>query len=374
MKEKILVTSANGHVSFPTASELLAMGFQVRAFVRNPNSSESTKLKQLGAELFIGDQNDINDLKKSLKGVQRAFYCSPPGNHHLSKTVAFVLAAEEEKLEHVVYLTQWLSSENHHSPHSREHWLADEVVKRHNKVNYTIVNPGLFAFTYFFTNPVVAHFGILPTPIKNASEGKVGLNAPPSEEDIGRVVAHILKAPSSHKGKTYRPTGPKIISFVDVANIFGKILGKKVKVTEVSKSRYLKSLSSFDAPSSNAKEFMIINVPYYQDELERNAFAFGTSAVTTVVKDLTGKEPEDFETIARREFEKYPEMSPTFTNKMKAFKGFLKIIFASEPSVQKLENKYGIPSSKTGYKYVQENPNWVQEHESQPNFVSMKTS
>ncbi len=133
--------------------------------------------------------------------------------------------------------------------------LADEVVKRHNKVNYTIVNPGLFAFTYFFTKPVVAHFGILPTPIKNASQGKVGLNAPPSEEDIGRVVAHILKAPSSHKGKTYRPTGPKLISFVDVANIFGKILGKKVKVTEVSKSRYLKSLSSFDAPSKNATEF-----------------------------------------------------------------------------------------------------------------------
>ncbi len=369
MKEKILVTSANGHVSFPTTCELLAMGFQVRAFVRNPNSSSSKKLKKLGAELFVGDQNDINDLRKSLNGVQRAFYCSPPGNHHLSKTVSFILAAEEANLEHVVYLTQWLSSENHHSPHSREHWLADEVVKMRNKVNYTIVNPGLFAFTYFFTNPVVAHFGILPTPVAGASQGKVGLNAPPSDEDQGRVVANILKNPSSHVGKTYRPTGPKLISFVDVANIFGEILGKKVKVTEVSKSRYLKSLNSFDAPSINAKEFMLINVPYYQDELERNAFAFGTSAVTTVVKDLTGKEPEDFETIARREFEKSPEIKPTFTNKMKAFKGFMKIIFASEPSVKKLENKYGIPSSKKGYKYVQENPNWVKEHESQPNFV-----
>jgi len=114
---------------------------------------------------------------------------------------------------------------------------------------------------------------------------------------------------------------------------------------------------------------MLINVPYYQDELERNAFAFGTSAVTTVVKDLTGKEPEGFETIARREFEKSPEMAPTFANKMKAFKGFLKIIFTREPSVQELESKYGIPSSKTAYKYVQENPNWVKEHESQPNFV-----
>jgi NAD(P)H dehydrogenase (quinone) len=364
MKEKILVTSANGHVSFPTAYELLNLGFQVRAFVRNPNSSGSKKLKKLGAELFIGDQNDINDLRKSLKGVQRAFYCSPPGSHHLSKTVAFVIAAEEENLEHVVYLTQWLSSENHHSPHSREHWLADEVVKRHNKVNYTIVNPGLFAFTYFFTNAVVAHFGMLPTPIKNASDGKVGLNAPPSEEDQGRVVAHILKDPTSHVGRTYRPTGPKVISILDVANIFGKILGKKVKINEVSRKMYLKSLKSGDAD-----DFMMINVPYYQDELERNAFAFGPSALTSVVKDLTGNEPEDFETIARREFARSPELEPTFANKIRAFRDFLKILFTRTPNVRKLENKYQIPRFKNGHEYVQENPNWVKEHESQLNKI-----
>jgi len=372
MKKKILVMTANGHVGFPTACELLRLGFQVRGFVRNPNSTAAEKLKSLGAELFIGDQNDINDLRKSLKGVQRAFYCSPTTNYHLSKTTSFVQAAEDEGIEHVVYLTQWLSSENHHSPHTREHWLADQVVKMHQKVNYTIVNPGLFAFFYFMTKEVVAHFGMLPTPIKNAAQGKVGLNAPPSEEDQGRVVAQILKNPAPHAGKTYRPTGPKLISFVDVANTFSKILGKDIQVREVSRARFLKSLNSLSEPAQ-LKYFMIMNVPYYQDELEQNTFAFGTSALTSVVKDLTGKEPEDFETIARREFAKSPEMEPTFGNKMKAFKGFLKIIFAKEPSVRKLKEKYNIPASKTGYKFAQENPNWVKEHESQSNFVSIKT-
>ena len=361
MKKKILVMTANGHVGFPTACELLSLGFRVKAFVRNPDSTGAKELKKFGAELYVGDQNNINDLRGALKGVQRAFYSSPATNYHLSKNTAFVKAAEDENLEHVVYLTQWLSSENHHSSLSREHWLADQVIKMHQKVNYTIVNPGLFGYTYFFTNPVVAHFGILPTPIKGASKGKVGLNAPPSEDDQGRVVANILKNPTPHIGKTYRPTGPKLISFVDVADVFSKILGKEVKVSEVSRSQYLKSLNSMDAPAAE-KEFMLINVPYYQDELERNSFAYGTSAVTSVVKDITGREPEDFETIARREFDKSPDMKPTFSNKMKAFKGFLKIIFASEPSIKKLEEKYGIPSSKTGYKYAQENPNWVKEH------------
>jgi NAD(P)H dehydrogenase (quinone) len=236
----------------------------------------------------------------------------------------------------------------------------------HQKVNYTIVNPGLFAFFYFMTKEVVAHFGIFPTPIKNATQGKVGLNAPPSEEDQGRVIAHILKNPAPHAGKTYRPTGPKLISFVDVANTFSKILGKDIQVREVSRVRFLKSLNSLSEPTQ-LKDFMIMNIPYYQDELERNTFAFGTSAVTSVVKDLTGKEPEDFETITRREFAKSPEMEPTLGNKMKALKGFLKIIFAKEPSVQKIKHEYAIPPSKMGYKFAQENPNWVKEHEDQTN-------
>jgi NAD(P)H dehydrogenase (quinone) len=369
MKEKILVMTANGHVGFPTACELLSLGFQVRAFVRNPNSDNSKRLKELGAELFVGNQDDINDLKQSLKGVQRAFYNSPASSGHFSRTDAFIKLTEEEGLEHVVYLTQWLSSENHHSPHTREHWLADEAVKKHKKVNYTFVNPGLFAFFYFMTKEVVAHFGMFPTPIKNAGLGKIGLNAPPSEEDQGRVVAHILKEPTLHASKTYRPTGPKLISLADVVAIFSKITGKEIKIAEVSKARFLKSLNSMDAPKVD-KDYIIMNVPYYQEELGRNSFAVGPSAVTSVVKDLTGKEPEDFETIARREFENSPELKPTFSNKMKAFKGFLKIIFASEPSIQKLESKYGIPTSKGGYKYAQENLNWVKEHESQQSKVS----
>ena len=372
MKEKILVTSATGHVGYPAAVELLALGFQVRAFVRNPKGANAVKLKELGAELFVGDLNQISDLRNSLKGVQRAFHCSPPMSHHLSKVVSFVKAAEESNLEHVVYLTQWLSSENNHSPASREHWLADQVIaEMHKNVKYTVVNPGLFAFTYFFTKEVVAHFGMLPTPVQNAASGKTGLNAPPSEEDQGRVVAHILKDPAQHAGKTYRPTGPELISFADVASIFGKILGKKIKLNEVSKSAYLKALNSIDAVASD-KDFMILNVPHYMHELEVNSFAFGPSAVTSVVKDITGRDPEDFETIARREFANSPEMEPKFKNKIKAFKGFVKMMLTGTPSVEKLEKKYGIPSSKEGYKYVQDNPTWVKEHSSQLSLVELE--
>src|SRR5712664_4968916 len=55
-----------------------------------------------------------------------------------------------------------------------------------------------------------------------------GLNAPPSNEDMARVVAEILARPEGRAGKTYRPTGPKLLSPQEIGAILGKVLGRKV--------------------------------------------------------------------------------------------------------------------------------------------------
>ena len=104
------------------------------------------------------------------------------------------------------------------------------MVKLHKNVQYTFVNPGLFEFMNYFTVETIAQLGLMPTIVKNAANSnEVGLNASPSENDQGRVIAHILKDPAKHAGKTYRITGPKLLSPKEMAGIFGKILKRKVK-------------------------------------------------------------------------------------------------------------------------------------------------
>jgi NAD(P)H dehydrogenase (quinone) len=66
----------------------------------------------------------------------------------------------------------------------------------------TTINPGFFADNEMQVLPFVAQFGQLGLPYGT------GLNAPPSNEDMARVVAEILARPEGHAGKTYRPTGP----------------------------------------------------------------------------------------------------------------------------------------------------------------------
>ncbi len=76
MKPRILVTSAAGHTGAAAVTELLKKGFPVRAFVRRQDA-RSTRLKEAGAEIFVGDLLDMRDLRRALVDVQRAYHCPP---------------------------------------------------------------------------------------------------------------------------------------------------------------------------------------------------------------------------------------------------------------------------------------------------------
>ena len=360
-KTKILVTAANGHTGFPAAKELLSLGFNVRAMVRNPKGKGAIELKKLGAEIFIGDMNDLRDYREALKGIQRAYFCSPFGKNTLFQTVAFVTAAEEAKLEHVVYITEWLVSQDHHAMNTKEHWLSAEVIKMHKTVKYTFINPGLFEFINYFTVESVAQLGLMPTTITGAANSnQVGLNPFPSDSDTGKVVAHILKDPANHIGKTYRPTGPKLLSPKEITEVFGKILNRKVKIMEVSENMLLKSMKQM-----GFSNFDMANVRYYMHDLDKGAFA--VNGTTTVVKDITGNEPEDFETMARRALSTMPEAKKSFKNKFKAIRNFMAMLFTEIPNLKKYETEQEFPQFRGGFNYVQENKEWIRIHENQLN-------
>ncbi len=47
--------------------------------------------------------------------------------------------------------------------------------------------------------------------------------------------------PANHIGKTYRPTGPELISPQDVAEILGHVLGRKVSYKDVPFATFSKA-------------------------------------------------------------------------------------------------------------------------------------
>lgn len=348
MKAKILVTAANGNTGFPAAKELLTLGFEVRAFVRNPNSRKAKELESLGAEIFVGDIQDIRDVRQALEGVGSAYFV-PTYPNVLFQGVTFVTALEEAKTAHVVVLTQWLSSNTHPSKYTKEHWLVDQTFKKLTNTNVTFLNPGLFGFVYFMTPEPLTQFGMFPD---------FGENAPPSNEDIGLVAAHILKAPETHSGRTYRVSGPEVLNADQMASVIGKVVGRKMKATMLP----LKMISSV-LKASGASKIDSSQVLYYVQEGHKGTWGIG--GPTSVVKDIVGKEADDFETIARRHLRDRPITEQTLANKVKAVFFMLKAILLPAWDLKKLEKDSIFPKFKNET-FAPASDEWVKEHPTKP--------
>ena len=286
LKPTILVTGATGKTGGATIAQLRAMGYPVRALVRQADH-RSERLARLGAQVVVGSLEDITDLRTAMSGVQRAYFCPPLEPGTLRRASLFAAAAHEAGLEVVAALSQWVASADHPATHAREKWLSNKVFDWAPNLDVVTINPGFFADNYMAALEPIAHFGLMGMPL-----GK-GLNAPPSNEDIARVIVGALTNPAPHVGKSYRPTGPRLLAPEEIADAIGKALGRKVTYQDVPMKLFLKV-----AKSLGISEFVIEELYYFLMDYQRNAFGLG--APTDAVLEVGGVAPEPFEQTARR--------------------------------------------------------------------------
>jgi hypothetical protein len=180
-------------------------------------------------------------------------------------------------------------------------------------VAHTMVAPGIFADGYFQVIGTAANLGILPWIFGNVR------NAPPSNEDIARVAVAVLKDPERHAGKRYRPTGPKLLEAAEMIEAIGRAVGRPVKAVPTPRWLFMKGARRAGMPID-----LLSNLRYYMGDYERGAFELG--APTSDVLELTGRQAEDFETIARR-YAALPQYRRTFGNRLREIASFLTMPF-----------------------------------------------
>lgn len=347
-KPTVLVTSGAGNTGRPVTETLLRSGFPVRALVRREDQ-RAERLRGLGAEVVVGNLFDVRDLRRAMQDVQRAYFVAPHGPNGLHASMAFAVAAEEAKLETVTTLTQWLAHPGHPSLATRELWLADQLMPWMPNVDVVQIVPGWFAWTYFLVLDVVAQLGVFPMALGQ------GRNAPPSNEDMGAVVAATLADPAQHIGKTYRPTGPTLLTPEEIAATFGKVLDRNVKYAPSSIDMFVKA-----ATVSGFSAYDISQVHLYLKDYQQDAFAVG--APTDVVRELTGRAPEDFETICRRYVAQRPESNPSLARKLGALGKLLLATLMRTPDMETFAIEQHHPPLLQG-SFAQEADEWRRTHE-----------
>jgi uncharacterized protein YbjT (DUF2867 family) len=343
MKPRILITTGAGRTGSAAALDLVQRGFPVRCLVHR-DDGRAARLREAGVEVVAGDLYDWRDLRAALRDVQRVYHCPPfdPRLHHGSTMLA--LAAEEAGVEVVALLSAWNPHPRHPSIVQREHWLTNNLFRR-MPFDVIHVNPGMFAFPYFLGLPAVVHLGMLALPFGD------GLNAPPSNEDIGVLAARALTDPGPHVGRCLRPTGPRLVSPGEVASTMGNVLGRRVRYRDVSTRMFVKAARAQGFPT-----FQTAQVRHYAAELRAGAFA----DVTDHFEDVVGRPPEDFTTITRRYLAQPGSVMPGLEvgNRLGAIAFALRMMATRATDLDAWEHERDYPLINDGV-LAHDNPAWV---------------
>lgn len=328
-KTRILVTGATGKTGGAIVAELRRQGWPVRAVVRR-RDERSALLDAMGAETVVADYFDTNQLRHAMEGTRRAYYLPIMDPFMILGANAFARAAREAKLEQIVQMSQWLSSESHPSMLTRQLWLVDRLFADIPGVAHTILNPGMFADNFLRFIDFATLLLIYPHLTKDSR------SAPVSNEDIARVAVAVLADPARHAGRSYRPTGPKLLSGKEMAQAIGRAIGKPVLPIGIPLWMFFKT-----ARMQGVDPYEISGFRYYLQDHWRGAFSAG-GGVTDVVHELTGSPAEDFETTARRYAAK-PFAQPTVANRLKAIWNFSRTPLHSGWNLDRFDRSRGFP-------------------------------
>ncbi len=343
----ILVTGATGKTGGAIVTGLLAKGIGVRAMVRRLDA-RSEALEALGAEIAVADIFDPDQLTAAMRGVKRAYYVPPMHPYAIQSAAAFAAAAREAKLEAIVQMGQWLSHRNHPAIMTRQTWLMDKMFAELQGIAHTILNPGMFADNFLRTIDFATLLGVFPVL---SGEGKA---APVSNEDIARTAIAVLMAPDLHDGKTYRPTGPKLLSGRDMAAALAKVTGRRVRAVDLPFWMFSKV-----ARRQGADPFQISILRRYMEDMKNGAFAF-EGGVTDTVEALTGTRAESFETTAAR-YAALPLARRSFARRVKAFADFMRTPLLPGYDLDRLERQWGLPVPPE-QSFAMKDARWRSEH------------
>lgn len=277
--KKFLVTGSTGVTGAPTVRFLLEDGHRVVAFVHREDD-RSKALKELGAEILLGDMLKIEDVRGAMKGVEGAYLCYPLTQGAVEATAIFAQAASEHNVKQIVYMSHRQSRSHARSPATMNHWLSEQILDRsgvptaHLRVNF-------FSEWMLYTAAEI-RAGRYLTPFDAESRF-----VPIAAVDIARVIAKILENPDAFGSKVITVTGSREVSHIELAGILATTLGKEVRFEQVTPDEFVKILG-WDSDPSYAMHFKAIKV----DQQEQLLVGVDNSAAEIVGQPLTT--PEQF--------------------------------------------------------------------------------
>ncbi|HUO40959.1 MAG TPA: NAD(P)H-binding protein [Mycobacterium sp.] len=239
-----LITGAAGAVSGVSRTVvelLLENGEQVRGMVHR-DDVRADRLRELGAEVVVGDLTRPKDVVAAMDGVSRIFFNMTVSLDYLQATAVVCAAAlDRGGLEVVVNMSQMTVSQmtltsTEESRQQRLHWLSEQIMNW-SGVPVVHIRPTVFLDNPLFTlldRRSVRERGVLALPFGT------GRTSPIAASDVARVVTAVLKDPTDRIGDVYELTGPEVLDIHGLAAEFSRALGRPITAEDMPYDDWLR--------------------------------------------------------------------------------------------------------------------------------------
>jgi uncharacterized protein YbjT (DUF2867 family) len=232
----IVVTGATGRTGASAALELAARRIPVRALTRS--AEKAAKLQAAGVQLALGDVDDAAALAAAMQGVTKVLVCLPNGEAQLRREKAIVDAAVAAGAKHIVKISSVEAAAHMHNPVHQAHWQSEEHI-RSRGVAWTMVRPTFYMQNFLGSAATIKSQGKFYFPF-----GEQGAAALIDSRDAGWFAGHVL-ATDGHANKSYDITSRDKMTFHQVADVFSKVLGRKISYVPQDPVAYKAFLGKF---------------------------------------------------------------------------------------------------------------------------------
>ena len=231
----ILITGATGKTGSATAKSLGEKGERFRALIRNEEKKEG--LESLGGEVVIGSIENTDVVNQSMQGVKTVLVLLPNSESQLALEKQLVDSAKQAGVERIVKMSSIEATPDATSPIPKLHLESEEYIKQ-SGLAWTMIKPNFYMQNLLASAGTIKDQGKIFLPM---GEGKTGMI---DTTDVGTVIAKVLSE-DGHESMNHEITGPEILSFYEVAEIFSKVLGKQVDYVDVPMDAYKETLGQF---------------------------------------------------------------------------------------------------------------------------------
>ncbi|HEX5809843.1 MAG TPA: NmrA family NAD(P)-binding protein [Anaerolineales bacterium] len=231
----ILIVGITGVLGSETARQLLAAGQRIRGLTRNP--ANAADLQALGAEIVQGDLIDKASLVRACQGVDAVLACAHQlmgTGKYSSQAVddeghrALIDAAKAAGVKHFVYTSIQNASPTHPTDFIRTKSKIEAYLTA-SGLSYTILRPSAFMEWH-------VHNLLGATILTTGKTTIFGGGNNPTNFIAARDVAHIAVialTDASMRNRIIEMGGPDNLTKNQIAEMYGRLSGKKPKVTNV---------------------------------------------------------------------------------------------------------------------------------------------